>query len=218
MKKVVMTVIGVLAIAGSANAQLLGTWYTDEALWTSLITNTISTANFNPVDPSGSGHTHVEAGITATVPATSTYLSFFGNFGSDGSSLGTNGDVPVTFAFGSNAFAGYFGHWDAFGQPMQKAMTFNIDESLTERYTLTSTTAGFGFSFLGYISNSTSDINVKVTGNSSADKFMIDSFSFGTGTNPASANIAPEPGTLALALTGGCALVGMCIRRRRISN
>jgi hypothetical protein len=27
-------------------------------------------------------------------------------------------------------------------------------------------------------------------------------------------NVAPEPGTLALALTGGCALVGMCIRRR----
>jgi hypothetical protein len=200
MKKVVMTVIGVLAIAASASAQ--GTWYTNESLWKSLITNTISTANFKNVeDPAWVGYTHVEAGITATVPATSTYLSFFGNFGSDSSSLGTNGDVPVTFAFGSNAFAGYFGHWDAFGQPMQKAMTFNIDESLTERYTLTSTTAGFGFSFLGYISNSTSDINVKVTGNSSADKFMIDSFSFGTGTNPASANIAPEPGTLALALT-----------------
>jgi hypothetical protein len=31
-------------------------------------------------------------------------------------------------------------------------------------------------------------------------------------------NVAPEPGTLALALTGGCALVGMHIRRRRISN
>jgi hypothetical protein len=32
------------------------------------------------------------------------------------------------------------------------------------------------------------------------------------------ASIAPEPGTLALALTGGCALVGMHIRRRRMSN
>ena len=46
---------------------------------------------------------------------------------------------------------------------------------------------------------------------------MVDSFSFGNGTNPADpgANIAPEPGTLALALTGGCALVGMFIRRRK---
>jgi hypothetical protein len=99
MKKVVMTVIGVLAIAASASAQ--GTWYTNESLWKSLITNTISTANFNPVDPSGSGHTHVEAGITATVPATSTYLSFFGNFGSDGSSLGTNGwSAPIWYTSG----------------------------------------------------------------------------------------------------------------------
>ena len=33
-------------------------------------------------------------------------------------------------------------------------------------------------------------------------------------SNPGS-NVAPEPGTFALALTGGVALVGICIRRRR---
>jgi hypothetical protein len=33
-------------------------------------------------------------------------------------------------------------------------------------------------------------------------------------SNPGS-NVAPEPGTFALALTGGAALLGMCIRRRR---
>jgi hypothetical protein len=33
-------------------------------------------------------------------------------------------------------------------------------------------------------------------------------------SNP-SANVAPEPGTFALALTGGVALLGICIRRRR---
>jgi hypothetical protein len=33
-------------------------------------------------------------------------------------------------------------------------------------------------------------------------------------SNP-SANVAPEPGTFALALTGGAALLGICIRRRR---
>jgi hypothetical protein len=32
--------------------------------------------------------------------------------------------------------------------------------------------------------------------------------------NPGS-NVAPEPGTFALALTGGAALIGVCIRRRR---
>ena len=100
MKKVVMTVIGVLAIAASASAQ--GTWYTNESLWKSLITNTISTAIFKNVeDPAWVGYTHVEAGITATVPATSTYLSFFGNFGSDGSSLGTNGwSAPIWYTSG----------------------------------------------------------------------------------------------------------------------
>ena len=33
-------------------------------------------------------------------------------------------------------------------------------------------------------------------------------------TNPGS-NVAPEPGSFALALTGGAALIGICIRRRR---
>jgi hypothetical protein len=33
-------------------------------------------------------------------------------------------------------------------------------------------------------------------------------------SNPSS-NVAPEPGTFALALTGGGALIGICIRRRR---
>ena len=33
-------------------------------------------------------------------------------------------------------------------------------------------------------------------------------------TNPGS-NVAPEPGSFALALTGGAALIGVCVRRRR---
>ena len=33
-------------------------------------------------------------------------------------------------------------------------------------------------------------------------------------SNPGS-NVAPEPGSLALALTGGAALIGICVRRRR---
>ena len=36
-------------------------------------------------------------------------------------------------------------------------------------------------------------------------------------SNPGS-NVAPEPGTFALALTGGAALLGICIRRRRIAG
>ena len=33
-------------------------------------------------------------------------------------------------------------------------------------------------------------------------------------SNPGS-NVAPEPGSFALALTGGAALLGICVRRRR---
>ena len=33
-------------------------------------------------------------------------------------------------------------------------------------------------------------------------------------SNPGS-NVAPEPGSFALALTGGAALIGICVRRRR---
>jgi hypothetical protein len=36
-------------------------------------------------------------------------------------------------------------------------------------------------------------------------------------SNPGS-NVAPEPGSFALALTGGAALIGICIRRRRIAS
>jgi hypothetical protein len=35
-----------------------------------------------------------------------------------------------------------------------------------------------------------------------------------TASNPGS-NVAPEPGSFALAMTGGAALIGICIRRRR---
>ena len=52
---------------------------------------------------------------------------------------------------------------------------------------------------------------------------VVGAFTLGTQTNSnlrvsaynPGANVAPEPGTFALALTGGAALIGICIRRRR---
>ena len=38
-----------------------------------------------------------------------------------------------------------------------------------------------------------------------------------TASNPGS-NVAPEPGSFALALTGGAALLGICVRRRRLAG
>ena len=50
MKKLAITVLGVMALAASANAQ--GTWYTDKALWESL-TTVSNTANYNEDPPNG---------------------------------------------------------------------------------------------------------------------------------------------------------------------
>jgi hypothetical protein len=201
MKKVAFTVFGILGFAVSANAQ--GTWYTDKALWESLTTVT-NTANYNSF-PASSPYT--EAGVTATASGG------FYNLGIG--ALSTFNNVPITFDFSGNAFGGMFGVTNISGSFIANGMNFSVDGSLTNIYSLTSTT---GYTFLGYISDSSSPINVKV---SAPPHFVtVDSFSFGNGTNPANpgSNVAPEPGSLALALTGGCALIGMCIRRRRMSN
>jgi hypothetical protein len=123
-------------------------------------------------------------------------------------------DNPVNFTFNGNAFGGMFKLLDPQDIPEIGILNFSVDGSSTNIQSLTSTT---GYTFLGYISDSSSPISVKISPHSSG-RTTVDNFSFGTGTNPAGANVAPEPGTLALALTGGCALVGMYIRRRRMSN
>ncbi len=58
--------------------------------------------------------------------------------------------------------------------------------------------------------------NVFFEGVWNGDNFFDDNFTSGNikVSNPGS-NVAPEPGTIALALTGGSALLGICIRRRR---
>ncbi len=193
-----MTVVGVLAFAASANAQLLGTWYTDQTEWLKYAT-VVDTAPFNTL-------ASLQNGITSN--ASGGFDSYFAGL------LVTNASTPITFTFSGNAFAGYFGMVNNFDAYAQRNITFSIDESSTEVRTLTSTSAGAN-TFLGYISNSASDISsVKVTGNNS-DRLAVDSFSRANGTNPLGASVAPEPGTLALALTGGCALLGMFIHRRK---
>jgi hypothetical protein len=90
-------------------------------------------------------------------------------------------------------------------------MNFSIDGSMTNTQSLTTITNTY--IFLGYISNSATPISV--TASNSAKYVDVDSFSFGQSTSSLGASVAPEPGTLALALTGGCALLGMYIRRRK---
>ena len=132
-------------------------------------------------------------------------------YGSGGGYLKASTNVPVTFTFSGNAFFGDV------STATDGSITAYIDGKLTNLSSISTTTSAG--SFLGYISNSTSTISVKVSPNS-GNVIYVHQFIFGNGTNPANpgSNVAPEPATLALALTGGCALVGLCIRRRRTSN
>jgi hypothetical protein len=203
MKKVAITVLGVLALAASANAQ--GTWYTDKALWESLtaVTNTASYNSFPGSSP------YTEAGVTAEASG--------GFFDLGIGALSTNGLDPITFTFSGNAFGGMFGMTDAPGALVADGMNFSVDGSLTNIYSLTSTT---GYTFLGYISDSSSPINVKVSGDASPEFVTVDSFSFGSGTNPsAPGGAVPEPGTVVSMGLLGAGVLGLVIRsRRRTSN
>ena len=206
MKKVAITVLGMMAVAASANAQ--GTWYTDKALWESLTTVT-NTADYN-ASPNGFFNSpYTEAGVTATASG-----GFF-NLGIG--ALSTNGLDPITFTFSGNAFGGMFGMTDAPGALVADGMNFSVDGSLTNIYSLTSTT---GYTFLGYISDSSSPINVKVSGDASPEFVTVDSFSFGNGTNPsAPGGAVPEPGTVVSMGLLGAGVLGLVIRsRRRMSN
>ena len=189
MKNVVLAVFGVLALAAQANAQ--GKWYTNRADWLLLVTN-VRTAEYT--SSKSSSLPIEENGVTATKTGSS-------NLVTNGFLTASGNDIPITFTFSGNAFFGEFNTRMANG-----SIVFSIDGSLTNIYTLTNLT-GSSTKFLGYISNSGSDISVKLTPNSE-NRVRVQSFSAGQ-------SVAPEPGTLALTLTGGCALVGMCIRRRK---
>lgn len=147
-----MTVVGVLAIAASANAQVLsneyGSWYTNRAEWLSLVTN-VRTAEY--ASTSSVTTPVIENGVTATRTGggrleTSTYLT------------SSNGDIPITFTFSGNAFSGQF------GTHQNGSINFSIDGSPTNIYNLTQTVRiATASKFLGYISKSSSDISVTLT-------------------------------------------------------
>jgi hypothetical protein len=186
-------------VSAAANAQ--GTWYTNRATWESLVTN-VQTANYNGT---GSGTSVVDNGVTATGSEL---------FVTSGSLISFVNNAPITFTFSGNAFYGEF-HTNGSG-----SVTFSVDNSLTNVYSLPTTARGInppgGLSFLGYISDSESAITVKATPSASR-QLRVTSFSFGNGTNPANpgSNVAPEPASIALLLTGGAALAGVALRRRR---
>ena len=200
-KRLVSTVAGTLVlslVSASANAE--GTWYRNYNDWRSLVTN-VQTAEYGS-PPSDLSAPWIESDITATTGSVDWAQIQVGV-------LSTFDVAPVTFTFAGNAFGGYF----AVDGPGEN-LTFSVnDGSLAE--SLSVKPYETSYTFLGYISNSSSNINVTVTPSSSY--IMVDSFSRANGTNTSNpgSNVAPEPGSFALALTGGAALIGICVRRRR---
>ena len=101
---------------------------------------------------------------------------------------------------------------------LQDGMNFSVDDSLTNVYSLTSVATGY--TFLGYISDSSSPINVTFRGDATPERVSVDSFSFGNGTNstPPGGGAVPEPGTVVSMGLLGAGVLGLVIRRRRMSN
>jgi hypothetical protein len=206
MKKLAITALGVLTLAASANAQ--GTWYTNQALWLSRTTVT-STADYNAFPSGFSTSPYTENGVTAT--STDQFVGY-----GDGTLTTKAKPNPITFSFTGNAFGGMFGMRTNTLQA--DGMNFSVDGSLTNIQSLTSATTGY--TFLGYISDSSSPISVKFSGDSTPQLASVDSFSFGNGTNPsAPGGAVPEPGTVVSMGLLGAGVLGLVIRsRRRMSN
>jgi hypothetical protein len=205
MKKLAITALGVLALAASANAQ--GTWYTNESLWLSR-TTVVNTANYNSV--SGFvGSPYTENGVTAT--STGSFVGF-----GDGTLTTEAKPNPIMFSFTGNAFGGMFGMRT--NTLVADGMKFSIVGELANGYSLTSTTTGY--TFLGYISDSSAPIFVRFSGDATPQLASVTSFSFGNGTNPTAPGAAvPEPGTVVSMGLLGAGVLGLIIRsRRRMSN
>ena len=212
MKKLLTSTLAVFAISVAANAQ--GTWYTDQALWLSR-TTVVDTANYNSLGDGFRNSPYTENGVTARAA---------GNFYTDARygalSTNNNATTPLVFTFSGNAFGGMFAMSDANFNFFPDVMTIEVDGSLpTGFYNITSPATTNTYTFLGYISDSAGNISVEATGVPSGF-VMVDSFSFGNGTNPAAPGGAvPEPGTVVSMGLLGAGVLGLVVRsRRRISN
>jgi len=183
-------------VSAAANAQ--GTWYTNRALWESLVTNVLP-SNYNGAGTYSGENGFREAGVDAYAGT--------GDLSIGNGYLTTTSSTPVTFNFGANAFCGDF------RTSSNGFLDFVAKDLVANSYRLT--TSADAYSFLGYISNS-ADIWMVEVSPAGSYKLQVDSFSIGDRKplDPGS-NVAPEPGSFALALTGGAALIGICVRRRR---
>lgn len=142
MKKVAFTVFGILGLSASANAQ--GTWYTDQALWQSLVSN-VQTADYNTFRSQTSPYT--VNGITATAS---------GGFTNTAGQLNTaRNDTQVTFTFSGNSFCGVFGNiLESNGSLTTSGAQIRINDVINNPGGATTFNLQGRYRFLGYISDS----------------------------------------------------------------
>jgi hypothetical protein len=232
MKKVAMTVVGVLALAASANAQ--GTWYTDRATWESLLPKrlmglAISTLLITFIAAAAHADDVLTLG-TAT------------DYGSYSSAVTSSYTFNSSMILNSIGFVSSFDYYNTVYSYSINGGTYTT-VSRTDTQLATRVNNVRWFSLANPITLNATDVvrvftqrtagddripKIKLRGFTVVPSFYItvvgNDQSQGARTNSnlrvsaLAPNIAPEPGSLALALTGGFALVGMCIRRRRMSN
>jgi hypothetical protein len=190
-------------VSAAANAQ--GTWYTDREQWQSLVTN-IGIATYDGVSETVDENNHyVEDNVDSTGLGVRQFIR--------NDYLTTETGGTVRFDYSGSPFHAFCGEFRTSSNGSLDFTVYNFGPG-SSTYTLT-TSAGAD-SFLGYISNSASISEVHVEPIDYDYTLRVNSFNLGN-RNPLDpgSNVAPEPGSFALALTGGAALLGICIRRRR---
>ena len=191
-------------VSAAANAQ--GTWYTNRTLWQSLVTN-IAIAEYN--------------GDPETVPENDHYF----DGGVDSTGMGVEQSIGngylttltggrVRFDYSVEPFHAFCGEFRTSSNGFLDFRVYNFGSNTNYTYRL-ATSAGAD-TFLGYISTSADLQEVYVEPDDTDYRLRVNSFNLGNRKplDPGS-NVAPEPGSFALALTGGVALLGICYRRRR---
>jgi hypothetical protein len=234
MKKIAITVIGVLASAGSANeVPTLGTWQTNLNTWRSLFPKrliglAISTILISFVTMAA------HADDVLILDTVKTDLS-----------VGANPPVISSYTFNSSMILnsiGFASHstissleyrYSINGGTVKKVtplativngvrwfilatpITLNATDVV---YVQTKNGGFFNPKVPLYFFTAVSGFDITVVGNNRGQGANKTNSNLRVSALPPGASVAPEPGTLAMALTGGIALVGMCIRRRRMSN
>lgn len=223
MKKVAITVFGVLALAGSANAG--GTWCTDYATWRSLFPKrlmglAISTLLITFIAAAAHADDVLTLGTTKSDYSNFTDPSVISTYTFNSSmilnSIGFVTATSVQCAYSINGGASYTTVTTGLASAVNGVRWFSLATPITLNDTdvVKVRTRFINPTVPLYNYTAVPGFNITVVGNNRGLGAYTNS-NLRVSALPPSASVAPEPGTLALAVTGGCALVGMYIRRRK---